>query len=1143
MKILSWNCRGLGRREKKGKIRSMIIDRKIDIVLLQETKLSSCTELDVKALWPKARMDYSYVDSDGNSGGLLCIWDPGTFQLSDCCCNRSFILLSGTILNSFECVLVNVYAPNVVDRRRKLWDTLVRLKSASSKPWCLGGDFNEIRCVGERIGCSRRHRGMLDFNSVIESCELSEVPLLGRKYTWCSAQEGVKWSKLDRFLVNPEWLEVFKLKLWGLPRILSDHCPLILMEEERDWGPRPFRFINAWLLHHQFSTFFEKVWKEARVDGWVGFILQSKLKLLREALRNWNREVFGDVSAKLKNAEEELNKLDLLAETRALVDSEKARRNVVNSEVWKLSRRAEWIWLQKARLDWVLKGDKNTRYFHVMATSRQSKNGLYSVTVGDRVVEDPGEVKLEVCSHFKKHFSEDWKVRPSLDGVFRSVRNSQAFKMLEAEFAEEELWEAIKNCDGNKAPGPDGFNLLCFQKHWKLMKGEVIQFMKEFHTHGKLVRGINSSFITLVPKKENAGGLEDFRPISLVGSLYKILSKVLSCRLSKVLPEIISEAQSAFLRGRNILDGVLIANEVVDGWKKAKRKGVILKLDFEKAFDSVNWEFLFSLLSRFGFGDRWIAWIKECVSTARLSVLVNGSPTEEFSPQKGLRQGDPLSPFLFIIVAECLNVLLSKALDLNLIKGVRVGVNDVLVSHLQFADDSILFCEADEGEIVNVKRILRCFELVSGLKINYHKSVVCGVGVDSVVLVDFAAKLNCKTGSLPLSYLGLPLGVSPSKRKSWTLVIEKVKARLAGWKRRMLSFAGRLVLIKSALSCLPVYYLSLFRMPEGVAKDFERIQAAFLWGGLDLKRKVHLVKWEEVTNSIENGGLGVRKVRVANSCLLLKWWWRFACESKALWRKVICSKYNIDECCWLPISADSWKQSKLWRDITSLASFYPSMLECFLNNFNVQVGDGCRIRFWEDLWCDGHCLRVEFPRLFSLSKEKKGALRLFVDLKASSGEWNLLFRRELFEWERVDLLRLVSIISPGPLIRLERVDYPKWSATSSGLFSVASLYKHCSSGVGNQLGAPRMLWNKVLPPKVQFFGWLAWKHKIKTSVFLQKIEVLPRGTSILCCFCKHDEESVLHVLLHCHFVWMVWSSLLDWWGLSWAIPGTVDCLL
>ncbi|CAL5392116.1 unnamed protein product [Camellia sinensis] len=728
-------------------------------------------------------MEFLCVDSEGSSGGLLCIWDPGVFQMSDCCSNRSFIMISGTLFNSFECVIVNIFAPNVVGRREKLWNILGGLKSVFPKPWCIGGDFNEIRSIGERIGCSRRDRGMRDFNNFIESCELSDIPLLGRKFTWCNAHEGEKWSKIDRFLVNPEWLEVFNFKLWGLPRLLSDHCLLILMEDDRDWGPRPFRFINAWILHPQFSDFLDKIWMETTVVGWAGFILHSKLKLLREALRKWNREVFGDVPTKLKSVDEELHKLDLLAEIRDLEEIEKARRKEVLSEAWKLSRRVECMWLQKARLDWALKGDKNTRFFHIMATSRQSRNGLNSVTVGDMVYEDPVKVKQEVCLHFIRHFLEEWKCRPSLEGVFKTVRSSQAFELLESEFSEDEIWIAIKNCEGNKAPGPDGFNLLCYQKHWKIMKGDLIQFMKEFHTHGKLVKGINSSFITLVPKKENTEntvGLSDFRPISLGGSVYKVLSKVLSNRLRSVLPEIINEAQSAFLSGRNILDGVLIANEVVDEWKKAKRMGVIVKLDFEKAYDSVNWKFLFLMLSRFGFGDKWIAWIRECVTSARVSVLVNGSPIEEFCPQNGLRQGDPLSPFLFNIVAKGLNILLPRALEKNLIKGVKVGTHGVLVSHLQFANDSILFCEAEVQEVVNIKRILRCFELISGLKINYHKSVVCGVGVKEDILVELTGKLNCKAGSLPLNYLGIPLGANPSRRRTWKLILDKVKARLAG---------------------------------------------------------------------------------------------------------------------------------------------------------------------------------------------------------------------------------------------------------------------------------------------------------------------------------------------------------------------------
>ncbi|GMP23993.1 hypothetical protein CsSME_00001406 [Camellia sinensis var. sinensis] len=171
----------------------------------------------------------------------------------------------------------------------------------------------------------------------------------------------------------------------------------------------------------------------------------------------------------------------------------------------------------------------------------------------------------------------------------------------------------------------------------------------------------------------------------------------------------------------------------------------------------------------------------------------------------------------------------------------QVGSRRVNVSHLQFADDTLFLCKADWAEIEAMKRVLRCFEIVSGLRINFHKSVVCGVGVDDELVKEFVAKLNCLGQKLPLKYLGLPLGANPSRRQTWQPVIDKVKLKLAGWKRRLLSFAGRLVLIKSVLSKLPTYYMSLFKIPESVAKDINRLQAAFLWGDTELRRKVHLV--------------------------------------------------------------------------------------------------------------------------------------------------------------------------------------------------------------------------------------------------------------------------------------------------------------
>ncbi|XP_028110331.1 uncharacterized protein LOC114308845 [Camellia sinensis] len=373
------------------------------------------------------------------------------------------------------------------------------------------------------------------------------------------------------------------------------------------------------------------------------------------------------------------------------------------------------------------------------------------------------------------------------------------------------------------------------------MKGDVINFVKEFHKNGKLVKGINSYFITLIPKKDNPTGLSDYRPISLVGSIYKIIAKLLANRLKTVMPHIISESQFAFLSGRNILDGVLIANE-------------------------------------FGFGAKWTNWIKECVTTAR------------------------------------------------------------------FAYDSLLFCEAKVDEVRKLKKVLRCFEIMSGLKINFHKSVVCGVGVSTEMMDGFAAVLNCKIKSLPLSYLGLPLGANPRKKATWKPIVDKVKSKLAGWKRKMLSFAGRLRLVKSITSAFPVFYLSLFKMPEGVVRELEKLQATFLWGGSELEKKIYMIKWEELSKRVDQGGLGIRKIRDVNKCLLIKWWWRFGSEKDALWKRVIHSRYKME------------------------------------------VGDGRRIRFWSDTWCQSACLNDEFPTL-----------------------------RELYEWEEQELDRLLNYLLVAPI--------------------------------------------------------------------------------------------------------------------------------
>lgn len=238
--------------------------------------------------------------------------------------------------------------------------------------------------------------------------------------------------------------------------------------------------------------------------------------------------------------------------------------------------------------------------------------------------------------------------RPTLDNLIFQRLSDAKRELLVSPFTEEEIKEAVWNCDNNKSPGPDGVSFSFIKKFWVDVKEDFIGFLQDFYWNGKLVRGSNCSFIVLVPKKDNPQRVSDFRPISLIGCMYKVSSKVLANRLRKVihsLISLISESQSTFIKGRQILDGILIANKVVDDAKRKNKEVVLFKVDFEKSYDSVSWEFLEFMMIKMGFDARWRRWIRECISTPSVSVLVNGSPSEEFKVGRGLRQGDPLSPF------------------------------------------------------------------------------------------------------------------------------------------------------------------------------------------------------------------------------------------------------------------------------------------------------------------------------------------------------------------------------------------------------------------------------------------------------------------------------------------------------------------
>ncbi|XP_024628614.1 uncharacterized protein [Medicago truncatula] len=307
---------------------------------------------------------------------------------------------------------------------------------------------------------------------------------------------------------------------------------------------------------------------------------------------------------------------------------------------------------QKAMMNWVREGDANSKFFHNMMSNRQRRNSLHLIHVDGVLVEGVQNIRAAAFNHFANQFRASEGSRPGIQGLnFRKLSYAQSDSLIRP-FSVDEVKQAVWDCESFKSPGPDGINLGFIKDFWNELKDDFMKFLLDFHRNGKLTKGVNSTFIALIPKVASPQKLGDFRPISLVGCMYKVLAKVLANRLRSILSYVVSDNQSAFVRGRQILDGILIANEVVDEAKRQKKELLLFKVDFEKAYDSVDLNYLNSVMLNMNFPTLWRKWIMECVGTATASVLANGCPTEEFPIQRGLRQGDPLSPFLFLLAAE-----------------------------------------------------------------------------------------------------------------------------------------------------------------------------------------------------------------------------------------------------------------------------------------------------------------------------------------------------------------------------------------------------------------------------------------------------------------------------------------------------------
>ncbi|XP_059440462.1 uncharacterized protein LOC132172916 [Corylus avellana] len=493
-----------------------------------------------------------------------------------------------------------------------------------------------------------------------------------------------------------------------------------------------------------------------------------------------------------------------------------AKLNALQAEdgIWKLDiieqlqeqtqtmmEKRELKWQQRAKECWLIHGDKNSKYFHACASQRRQKNLIFSIKDGEGVLQDiPMGIEAAFVQHFSKILSSSGPrgIESCIQVLPERVTADMNGQLL-GEVSKEEISQALSQISPMKSPGPDGFPAAFYQEHWNLVGEEVVMAVRHFFSTGLIDPDINFTHITLVPKKKNPSGVSDFRPISLCNVVYKILAKVLANRLKLVLPSIISCNQSAFIPGRLISDNIFAVYETLHTMhtRMYGRVGYMAaKLDMSKAYDRVEWLFLEKVMKKMGFASKWVQLIMTCVTSVSYSVNVNRVPVGHIKPSRGIRQGDPLSPYLSIICAEVLSVMLSHEDRSGRSKGVPTSFKGMRINHLFFADDSLLFCKAMEQEWNCLKTVLGVYEEVSGQRLNNNKaSIFFSRNTSQATKDQIMAVVGVPVAQRFDTYLGLPALVGKSRTREFQNLTDRVRKKLSDWKTKFLSQAGKEALL------------------------------------------------------------------------------------------------------------------------------------------------------------------------------------------------------------------------------------------------------------------------------------------------------------------------------------------------------------
>ncbi|XP_074297059.1 uncharacterized protein LOC141627734 [Silene latifolia] len=643
-----------------------------------------------------------------------------------------------------------------------------------------------------------------DFNTVLVPSErlggnstFEELDDFQQCVNECGEPASRVFSRLDRLLVNDEWLKDNPLAYTHFySEGVFDHTPCVVqVQNDLEKPRRAFKYYNIWSQAVEFKDCVHQVWNQT-IPGTPMF-----QDFIKQKLRD-----------------DPLNPV-LLNQEREALDSFKF-----------LEKACADFLLQKSKAIWVDMGDDNTKYFHNIIKGKQSRNKVIRIE----------NLKGKCCDDPKSIQGAFLELYEQLLGTAEPVLNISS-----------SVVQLGKGCTSS-------YHTVLLAP---VSKEEIKQVMFSIPSHkaaGKLLKQLNHTLITLVPKCALPQNVTQFRPISCCNVLYKCIAKLLCNRLSEVFPDIISDNQGGFVKGRSIMENILICQDIVRLYnRKAIFPRFLLKVDLKKAYDSVSWEFLEQMLGALNFPAQFIDLLMECVKSASYSLVLNGGIFGFFKGKKGLRQGDPLSPLLFTVAMEYLSRVLAFV-SANMPFKFHPMCGKLKLTHLMFADDLLLFSKGDVGSIMILLRAFATFSKASGLQMSPPKTSAYFRGVPAWVKEEILLVSGFHEGELPFKYLGVPITAGRLNKDQGQVLVEK---------------------------------MSIFIIPKGILRRINALCRNFLWDGKVDFMRVPLVSWDNVCSPRQEGGLGVKNSIIWNVAAVGKLVWWVYCSPDKLWVKWINQVY------------------------------------------------------------------------------------------------------------------------------------------------------------------------------------------------------------------------------------------------------------